>query len=152
MEYNFDAYLVSGTTRRQVADWHIGQDIDWGSCFDPTYCILLFYDNEYDTYWFDVYGDENLEVEVTATHPGSLTGDQSGFDVFGPGQNWGAGPPFNYGCSYPHSGAGSHTWYLGGYGEEWTVTFHICQGTWSPETFRAGGQVFIASNKRQPLL
>jgi len=132
VEYNLDAYLVSGTTRRQVADWHVGQDIDWGSCFDPTYCILLFHDGDYDTYWFDVYGDENLEVVVTATHPGSLTNDQSGFDVFGPGRNWGAGPPFNYACSYPHSGAGSHTWYLGGYGEEWTVTFHICQEDMEP--------------------
>lgn len=132
VEYNFDAYLVSGTTRQQVADWHIGQDIDWGSCFDPTYCILLFQDNEFDTHWFDVYGDENLEVVVTATHPGSLTNDQSGFDVFGSGQNWGAGPPFNYGCSYPHSGAGSHSWLLGGYGEEWAVTFHICQEDLEP--------------------
>ncbi len=133
VEYKFDAYMVSGTSRRQVADWHIRQDIDWGSCFDPRYCILLYQNNEHDTYWFDVYGDENLEVNITAANPGTLTADQSGSDVFGPEENWGAGPPFNYGCNYSHSGSGLHSWHLGSVGgNDWVVIFRICQEELEP--------------------
>ena len=62
VEYYFHAHVVSADTRRQVADWNVSQDIDWGSCFDPYNCVRAFDDNEYDTYWFDIFGDELLEI------------------------------------------------------------------------------------------
>lgn len=133
VEYDFDAFIVSGSARRQVADWHIGQDIDWGSCFSPRYCVRTFSDNQHDTYWFDIYGDEHLEVLARVTHPGGYAGEWPGSDIFGPSENWGGGPPFNYGCSYSHTGPGSHTWHLGSHeGNNWSIVFHICQQDLAP--------------------
>ena len=72
VEYDLDVYATSGDAVRHIADWHIGQDIDWGSCFDDEHCIRLFIDNEYDTNWFEVYGDEILELSLNIAHPRQL--------------------------------------------------------------------------------
>jgi hypothetical protein len=131
VEYSFDAYLVSGGSRRHVADWHIGQDIDWGSCFRPYHCVRHYDNNEYDSYWFDVAGDEELVIEIRVSHPGTLHWARTLSHVYQPEQDWGAGPVgprrtcgYFGGTSQPHS----YTWvfdYSEGYA--WDTTFHICR-------------------------
>ncbi|MCD4674033.1 MAG: LysM peptidoglycan-binding domain-containing protein [Anaerolineaceae bacterium] len=133
VRYQFDAHVVSGSSQRQVADWEIGPDISWGSCFPSRYCIRLFQDNEYDTYWFDIYGDESLEIIVNVTHPGGLREAMTGSDIYGPVNNWGSSPPFNYSCRDPQSSSGVHNWNLGYAGvHAWEVTFHICKEEMEP--------------------
>jgi hypothetical protein len=130
VEFSFDAYLVSGGSRRHVADWHIGQDINWGSCFRPYHCVRHYDDEEYDTYWFDVAGDEELVIEIVVSHPGTLYDSIRVTDVYGPEDDWGAGDVGPRGtCAYfggtrqPHS----YTWVFDySEGHAWDTTFHIC--------------------------
>jgi hypothetical protein len=132
VEFEFDAYLVSGRDRQQVADWAIRQDIDWGSCFRPYHCIKDYNEHEgrddYDTYWFDVYGDQALDITITAVHPGTLRESFTLNDVFTP-PTWGGSAPFNYACSgYSSIEGGAHHWvfaYLDG--EAWSTRFNICR-------------------------
>jgi hypothetical protein len=128
-EFDFYAYVRSIGGSRRVADWHV-EDIDWGSCFEPHYCVRHYDNNEYDTYWFDVAGDEELSIRM-------VLGDRSAFfdpviseDTYGPEDDWGAGPTGpRRTCEYL-GGADSpaiHTWvfdYSGG--DAWDATFHIC--------------------------
>jgi hypothetical protein len=131
VEFSFDAYLVSGGSRRQVADWRISQDIDWGSCFRPYHCVKHYDNEEYDSYWFDVAGDEELVVEIVVSHPGTLYDSIRITDVYGPEESWGAGEVGPRGtCSYfggtrqPHS----YTWVFDySEGHAWDTTFHICR-------------------------
>jgi LysM repeat protein len=131
VEFSFDAYAVSGGVRRPVADWHIRQDIDWGSCFDPYHCVRHYDNEEYDTYWFDIAGDEGLVVEITVSHPGTLHWTRTLSEYYGPEDDWGAGDlgprrtcGYLGGTRQPHS----YTWvfdYHEGY--SWDITFHICR-------------------------
>ncbi len=134
VEYSFDAYVVSGDTRRRVADWNVSQDINWGSCSDPYNCVRQFYDNEYDTYWFDIFGDELLEITASAFDGSWIIG--SGTETYRPEDGWGAGPLGSYrSCGYlgPGSNPGSHTWLFDYYGgESWNIVFHICREDASP--------------------
>jgi hypothetical protein len=131
VEYSFDAYLVSGGSSRTVANWHIGQDIDWGSCFRPYHCVRHYDDEEYDSYWFDVAGDEELVVDIVVSHPGTLHNPVRVTDVWGPDEGWGAGAVGpRRSCGYlggtrqPHS----YTWTFGySEGYPWDTTFHICR-------------------------
>jgi hypothetical protein len=131
VEYSFDAYLVSGGSRRRVADWRISQDIAWGSCFNPYHCVRHYDDEEYDTYWFDVAGDEELVIEIVVSHPGTLRRATRLTEIYGPDDDWGAGPlgPRRT-CGYLGGGGEPHsyTWvfdYSEGYA--WDTTFHICR-------------------------
>jgi len=127
VEYSLDAYIVSGGERRQIADWNIRQDIDWaGSCSWRSYCNKIFGfnpGNEYETRWFEIYGDEMLEIETTAT----IRRDQYTANVtYGPrspGGTWGSGPTLNYECGYPTNDLGSHFVRFGDY---LTTKFQIC--------------------------
>jgi len=131
VEFSFDAYLVSGGSRRPVADWRISQDIDWGSCFQPYHCVRHYDNEEYDSYWFDVAGDEELVVEIVVSHPGTLYDSIRITDVYGPEEGWGAGEVGPRGtCGYfggtrqPHS----YTWVFDySEGHAWDTTFHICR-------------------------
>jgi hypothetical protein len=131
VEYSFDAYLTSGGSRRTVADWHISQDIDWGSCFRPYHCVKHYDNEEYDSYWFDVAGDEELVIEIVVSHPGTLYDSVRVTDVYGPEEDWGAGAVgprrtcgYFGGTSQPHS----YTWTFGySEGYAWETTFHICR-------------------------
>ena len=122
---------VSGGSSRTVADWHIGQDIDWGSCFRPYHCVRHYDDEEYDSYWFDVAGDEELVVDIVVSHPGTLHDSVRVTDVWGPDQGWGGGPVgprrtcgYFGGTREPHS----YTWTFGySEGYPWDTTFHICR-------------------------
>ncbi len=127
-EFDLTAYIVSGSSERQVVNWHIGQDIDWGSCFPDRYCIRLFQDNEYYTDEIAILGDENLEMRITASNPGTLWSDMTGSAIYGPVLYWGSSPQFNYGCRNPQDSAGEHQWILGNVGSNtWEVAFHICR-------------------------
>jgi hypothetical protein len=131
VEYSFEAYLVSGGARRTVADWHIRQDIDWGSCFRPYHCVRQYDQEEYDSYWFEVAGDENLVIEIVVSHPGTLYWTRSQSNVYGPEVGWGGGPigPRRT-CGYLGGGGEPHsyTWVFG-YSDRyaWDTTFHICR-------------------------
>jgi len=132
VEYSLQVYLSSGGSRRSVADWHIRQDIDWGSCFNPYYCVRHFTEDEYDTYWFDVAGDEELEIRGAMSHPGTLRGAVDSAETYSPQENWGAGGlgPYRT-CSYlgPGDNPGEHIWIFDydDEGERWSITFNVCQ-------------------------
>jgi len=133
VEFDLDAFVVSGGDRQQVANWSINQDIDWGSCFDPYHCVKLYDDNEYSTYWFDIYGDQVLEITVIASHPGTLRDSYIITNVYRP-PTWGGSAPFNYSCN-AHSaiGEGRHNWVFGYLdGEAWRTWFNVCRenATW----------------------
>jgi hypothetical protein len=133
VEYTFEARLSSGGSGRQVVNWHIGQDIAWGSCFRPYYCVRSYDELEYDTFWFDVAGDEVLVVEVQVTHPGTLHNPRSHIQVYGPENGWGAGPlgprrTCDYLGGMGSSNPGYHYWSFGYHeGEDWSTIFHICR-------------------------
>jgi LysM repeat protein len=131
VEYSFDAYAVSGGVRRPVADWHIGQDIDWGSCFRPYHCVRHYDNEEYDSYWFDIAGDEGLVVEIVVSHPGTLHQSYTISDYYAPEDGWGAGPVGpRRSCGYLGGGGEPHsyTWVFDYHeGETWDTTFHICR-------------------------
>ena len=128
-EFDLTAYIVSGSSERQVVHWHIGQDIDWGSCFPDRYCIRLFLqNNEYSTDEIAILGDENFEIRITASNPGTLWSDMTGSAVYGPALYWGSSPEFNYECRNPQDSAGIHQWILGNVGSNtWEAAFHICR-------------------------
>ena len=127
VEYDLDAFVISGSDRQQVVNWSINQDIDWGSCFRPYHCVLHYDEYEYDSDWIEIYGDQAFEVIITVSHPGTLTRSYTLSDVYGP-PTWGAGPQFNYGCrSHTAIEGGRHDWvfdYSGG--EAWSTTFNLC--------------------------
>lgn len=127
VEFDFDAYILSGPERTRVADFSINQDIDWGSCFEDSYCIRIYHDDEYSTYWFEIYGDQQLEIVQTASHPGTLSDDYTLRETFSP-PTWGGGPPFNYGCSTMAAmGDASHDWRFGYInGAPWRSHFYLC--------------------------
>jgi len=131
VEFSFEAYLVSGGSRRSIVDWHIGQEIDWGSCFRPYHCVLHYDQEEYDSYWFDVAGDEELEIEIVVSHPGTLHWAHSQSAVYGPEEGWGGGPVGpRRSCGYLGGGGASnaYTWVFGHHeGQAWASTFHICR-------------------------
>lgn len=127
VEFDLDAFVISGSDRQQVVNWSINQDIDWGSCFRPYHCVLHYDDYEYNSDWIDIYGDQSFEVIITVSHPGTLTRSYTLSDVYGP-PNWGAGAQFNYGCSSPSQiEDGRHTWVFDHLsGEAWSTTFNLC--------------------------
>jgi LysM domain len=129
VEYDLNVYATSGRAVRQIADWHIGQDIDWGSCFDDRYCIRVFDDGEYETRWFEVFGDENLELSLNIDHPGSLTEEMSGVAVFGPDSIWGSHPASNFSCNPIYDGHGDlQSWALGSSsGNNWLIRYNLCR-------------------------
>jgi hypothetical protein len=135
VEFHLEADVITGASRRRVADWDITQDIDWGSCFDPYHCILSLEDRDYSTDWFDVFGDELLVVTIDVTHPGTLHAGYSITEVFDP-PNWGGGPVRSgWGCSeYPTRDPGDHGWefaYHEGY--DWSTRFDICRENFGEE-------------------
>ena len=91
MEYHVDVYIRQGPDRTQhIIDWSVTQDIDWGSCFPDDYCILLFDFREFNSPDYQIYGDEDLELIVQVTHPGSLWTNFTTTEIYSaPG--WGAG-------------------------------------------------------------
>jgi hypothetical protein len=129
VEFHLDAYVVRGReNRQQVANWSIRQDIDWGSCFRPYHCVRLYDEEQYSTYWFDVYGDEVLEVTIDVVHPGTLRRGYTASETFRP-PDWGGGDPLNFMCRH-HSEDVKHGWafdYLDGYA--WETRFNICRET-----------------------
>jgi hypothetical protein len=144
VEYHFDAYLVSGEARRQVADWSALQDIPWDTCdMADTTCSRLF-GLGHETPRIDVFGDESLEIVVTATEieTDSFEGDRTYTLVYTAEDDWGAGPAdTSFGCQHIVSGdpnfyridfamyEGSYrnasgNWVF--YEEPWRLTYHIC--------------------------
>jgi len=129
VEYDLDVYATSGAAIRHIADWHIGQDIEWRSCVDDAVCLHFYEDNEYDTSWFDIFGDENLELNVNISHPGSLTESLESVTVFGAESNWGSHPLHNLSCNPYHGDhSGLHRVVLGtSAGNAWAISYNICR-------------------------
>lgn len=150
VEFDLRAYIVSAGSRRQVADWQITQNIDWSTCgHDLTHgeCSKTFAPmSPYDTDWFNITGDEALEINVYVNHEYPVR------DEFGHTFTWLAatetyrvmdGLPagnldFQRGCTMIQEGTGDHGWVLGrfwdwapslGYWHEWLwyVDFNLCR-------------------------
>lgn len=130
-DFHITATVISGSTRRQVADWRLS-DIDWGTCNSADEeCALHFNPDapmHYSSNWFDISGDETLTVSVTASS------SRPGVPVYWNVENftapdWGGGPLFNYTCGYlPTREPGDHAWTLGYHdGAAWAVRFDICR-------------------------
>jgi hypothetical protein len=127
VEFDLDAFILSGPEQTQVVDFSINQDINWGSCFEDSYCIRIYHDDEYSSYWFEIYGDQQLEIVQTASHPGTLRENYTLREIYSP-PSWGGGPPFNYGCSTIGAmGEASHDWRFGYVsGAPWRSQFNLC--------------------------
>jgi hypothetical protein len=124
--FYLNAYVVSGGTRRQVAEWSIREEIDWTVCWD-NYCDRVFHSDDYNTSWFEIYGDESLEIEASAVQGILILANATG--IYTPQDGWGAAPSSRPNCeplvSGGESGA-SHTWDLPHASWSWQTTFHIC--------------------------
>ena len=135
VEFHIDAYIVQGRIRTQhIVDWNQNQDeIDWGSCFDDRYCMLYF-DGErrydYLSGGHVIYGDEDLELVVEVTHPGSLSESFSSRDIFhAPGWEAGGLSP-TMGCTFwpTRADEGRHGFaFMSSSGAEWTTRVDICR-------------------------
>jgi hypothetical protein len=126
VEFGFDAYILTGEDRTQVADWNIRQDIEWGSCFTPYHCFLEL--DDIDTYWFDIYGDEVLEISIRVDHPGTLRRSYAISEIFRV-PTWGGGDTWNRGCSYySERDYGRHSWVFDNIdGYDWATRINICR-------------------------
>ena len=126
--YRFLAHAVNGDYRRQIIKWEIGEDINWDDC--GLECRLNFNDSDYSTDWFDIYGDEYLEVRITALYPGALIIDEPSHWASWGGPGWGGGQLFDpvY-CVYnPTRDPGHYNWTLGETGGgDWKSSFSICR-------------------------
>ena len=150
VEYELSAFIVSAGSRRQVANWKITQDIDWDSCgHDVSHgeCDKIFErESPYDTNWFNIAGDEALEINVFIGHERPLEDDfghtftwLATGETYGVADGWGAGDPDPLrGCTRVHEGPGDHGWVLGSYSEwapslgywhdwNWYVNFNLCR-------------------------
>jgi len=139
VEVHVDIYVLTGRIRdRQVADWNYTQDIDWGSCAEHIdRCISIFTGvDDHLVHWFDIYGDENLEVVVFFNHTGtrgggaSLIPDRTVNNIYYP-PTWGAGDidRSRGSCHYdPSSEPGAHfTGYSDSAGKSWQVRIEFCR-------------------------
>jgi hypothetical protein len=130
--FYLDASIVSSGSRRQVAEWSIREDIDWTVCWD-TYCDRGFYTDDYNTSWFDIYGDESLEIHAGVTQ-GSLI-ITNATQIYTPQDGWGAAPTSSANCQHPITGEESgmpHEWTLPHGGWSWATTFYICSESAEP--------------------
>jgi hypothetical protein len=150
VEFELRAFVVSAGSRRQVADWHISQNIDWDSCgHDLTHgeCDKRFAPlSPFDTDWFYIAGDEALEINVTVNHELPVRDDfehtftwLAASETYRVADGWGAGDlDPNRGCTLVDEGPGDHGWVLGrfsdwapslGYWHDWRwyVNFNLCQ-------------------------
>ncbi len=129
-EFHVDIYILQGSERTQhIVDWSETQDIDWGSCFDPRYCVLLFY-SDYWTSRYEIYGDESLQLVMSITNPGSLT-ESFTFDRIYEAPSWGAGGDApGGGCSnWPRrDDVGRHSFIVTAPGgNQWWTRVDICR-------------------------
>jgi hypothetical protein len=121
-EYRFAAHAVSIGGRRQIADWTIHEE-------HP--CWSHYGDDQYDTYWFDIAGDEDLEIliQVEPRRDPLI----SGLEIYTAAEGWGSGawgPRHTCGYLAPDRGTpGRHGRLLGYYADEgvWRVNYNICQ-------------------------
>jgi hypothetical protein len=151
VEFDMRAFVTSAGSRRQVADWQITQDIDWNSwcTHDVTHgeCSSVFSpESPYDTGWFDIAGDEALEVTVSVNHERPVRDDfdhtftwLAAGDTYRVADGWGAGDPDgSRACALVNEGPGDHGWVLGSFSEwvpdldywqeyHWYVNFNICR-------------------------
>ncbi|MEW6400948.1 MAG: hypothetical protein AB1649_04060, partial [Chloroflexota bacterium] len=151
VEFELSAFVMSAGSRRQVADWQITQNIDWNSwcVHDVTHgeCISNFEpDSPYDTSWFDIAGDEALQINVFVNHERPVEDDydhtftwMAWGETYGVEDGWGAGDPDSMrACTLVDEGLGDHGWVLGsffewvpslGYRQEyhWYVNFNLCR-------------------------
>jgi hypothetical protein len=134
--FELNADIVSGDWREPVVSWTI-EDPNWGpdGCNSFRNCNLYIDNEAYQTDWFDIFGDEVLEVEATAISSMIIVGREIwSYDA---GMDWGGGPlDVQHACgvhaSSGEDAAGTHDFILEGrpgyYGEGvwWGTRFQIC--------------------------
>jgi hypothetical protein len=134
--FELNADIVSGEAREPVVSWTI-EDPNWGpdGCNSNRNCNLDIANEAYQTDWFDIFGDEVLEVEATAISSMIIVGREIwSYDA---AMDWGGGPlDVNHDCGLNASGgaaaAGTHAFILEGRpgfydsGVWWGTQFQIC--------------------------
>jgi LysM repeat protein len=91
--FYFEAYAVSGGTRRQVANWSLEEDIeDWTVCWpESQQCNRSNGNNEFNSGWFDIYGDESLEISILRLSSAHYPNGIESLETFGQEDGWGGG-------------------------------------------------------------
>jgi hypothetical protein len=148
VEFEMHVSIVSAGARREVADWHITQDIDWTTCAHVSSngeCRKGYgAGSPFDMGSLRVGADEALEITVHVSND-PLTDDAGHtFTYLDAGEtyrladDWGAGDHDAHGeCIEVFGGPGRHGWVLGSYTEwspstavyrnwNWAVNFNIC--------------------------
>ncbi|MEJ2448755.1 MAG: hypothetical protein P8Y37_12560, partial [Anaerolineales bacterium] len=137
VEFHVDGFILQGTERKaQIVDWNQSQDIDWNACQSDETCYVLFDGyaaEEYVTSRLEIYGDEDLELDLLISHPGSLWRNFSVTEVYSP-PDWEAGEygP-RRGCYFlpTREGIGRHGFYFtSGGGTEWYTRVDICRANY----------------------
>jgi hypothetical protein len=138
VEFRFRVAILSGDSRRQLTEWHIPQGIDWDSPCNSTYsyrsCTKSLvpasepaYNTPYNLGEFFIAGDEKLEIDVIAAHPGALgTNDSRETRVYGAENNWSAYDVGNDACGRGPT-FGRRDLILGYSGDDpWSVSYYLC--------------------------
>ena len=90
-EFDINVHTINGGPQRPIAHWHLS-DIDWSTCYDENWggCLSMYRSGlgDISTYWFDIYGDEILEIVATGTHRGGFS--RSIVLTYLPENNWDA--------------------------------------------------------------
>jgi hypothetical protein len=138
VEFRFRVAILSGGSRGQIVDWHIPQGIDWDPPCNRTYdyrsCTKSLVPDStrpstspYNTGPFYIAGDEDLEIDHIAAHPGALgTNDSRTTLVYGAEDSWGAYDIGHEGCGRQPA-YGGRTIPLGYSGDDpWSVSYYLC--------------------------
>jgi hypothetical protein len=128
VEFELDAYVISGREQVQVLDWNLRQDIDWESCRRNVRCLRNFLDYYADSNPpFIIFGDQELKVDIRVDHPGSLWHAYEVSEVFS-GPHWGSLAVTSGSCRNVSRTAGAHD-YTFDYHDDvpWYIWINICQ-------------------------
>ncbi len=137
LAFRLEVNIVSGETRRQVAQWsreNFDQDSDWDGCTYRGTCHVNFMDGDVPQITSDqflILGDEQLEITARVTEGQLIMGQDTA--LYTKAAGWGARPFPPGDCFSDHiNDVGYHDWILRwvpGYydlGLSWIVEFHIC--------------------------
>lgn len=140
VSYDINVNAISGSEARPIARWQMNRVIPWVTCDGRggrEFCSIIR-DNDEDfmnTGWFELMGDESLEISANVRHYRRSQYDSALRDVFNANTLWGSGPTSVWGgaCGMGQrllrEQPGGHHWrwsFRDVFGE-WAIRFVICQ-------------------------
>jgi hypothetical protein len=133
-EYRLTAYLISAGSRELIASWvgPPGGESGWDSCAHLHRCQWWYHErDEYQTGWFEVFGDQELMVKITLL-PGPLYSGISRTNIHVPAHYWGSSPrDEDENCLFTNMVRvmGTHQLTFSGYGwyEGWSADYLVCR-------------------------